>query len=103
MTERNTISAAQIALLAGLTFFVAGCHHHTQVAYQPPPPPTGAKTPAHAKTSTDDSSADVHGKPVFSEVGTASWYGVNPNHRSAADGSIYDENAMTAAHRTLPM
>jgi rare lipoprotein A len=40
---------------------------------------------------------------VFSEVGTASWYGVNYNHRNAADGSIYDENAMTAAHRTLPM
>jgi rare lipoprotein A len=28
---------------------------------------------------------------------------VNPNHIHAADGSIYDENAMTAAHRTLPM
>ena len=47
--------------------------------------------------------SEAHGKPVFSEVGTASWYGVNYNHRNAADGSIYDENGMTAAHRTLPM
>jgi rare lipoprotein A len=28
---------------------------------------------------------------------------VNYKHRNAADGSIYDENAMTAAHRTLPL
>ena len=28
---------------------------------------------------------------------------MNYNHRNAADGSIYDENGLTAAHRTLPM
>ena len=103
MTQSITKSAAQVALLAGLTLVATGCHHHAQVAYQPPPPSTGAKTPAHANPSPDDSAAEVHGKPVFSEVGTASWYGVNYNHRNAADGSIYDENGMTAAHRTLPM
>jgi rare lipoprotein A len=36
-------------------------------------------------------------------VGIASWYGPPYNHRAAADGSIYDQNAMTAAHRTLPL
>ena len=33
----------------------------------------------------------------------ASWYGPPYANRMGADGSIYDQNAMTAAHRTLPM
>lgn len=33
----------------------------------------------------------------------ASWYGPPYANRKAADGTVYDENAMTAAHRTLPM
>jgi rare lipoprotein A len=45
---------------------------------------------------------DVHGKPVSTEIGMASWYGPY-NNRRAADGSVYDGNGMTAAHRTLPM
>ncbi len=44
-----------------------------------------------------------HGKPVSSEIGLASWYGPPYANRKAADGSVYDQNAMTAAHRTLPM
>jgi rare lipoprotein A len=40
---------------------------------------------------------------VSSEVGMASWYGPPYTNRKAADGSVYDQNAMTAAHRTLPM
>jgi rare lipoprotein A len=43
------------------------------------------------------------GRPVSSEVGTASWYGPPYANRKGADGTIYDQNAMTAAHRTLPM
>ena len=31
----------------------------------------------------------------------ASWYG--PSGRRAADGSVFDGNSLTAAHRTLPM
>jgi rare lipoprotein A len=103
MTQRIKKCATHVGLLAGLTLVATGCHHNTKVAYQPPPPPVSAKTTAHAKPSTEDSALDVHGKPVFSEVGIASWYGVNYNHRNAADGSIYDEDGMTAAHRTLPM
>jgi rare lipoprotein A len=43
------------------------------------------------------------GSPVLTEVGLASWYGPPYTNRHAADGSIYDQNALTAAHRTLPM
>jgi rare lipoprotein A len=33
----------------------------------------------------------------------ASWYGPPYHHRRGANGEIYNENAMTAAHRTLPL
>lgn len=33
----------------------------------------------------------------------ASWYGPPYNKRRGANGEIYDQNAVTAAHRTLPM
>ena len=35
--------------------------------------------------------------------GWPSWYGPPYHNRQAADGSIFDQNALTAAHRTLPM
>ena len=33
----------------------------------------------------------------------ASWYGPPYHNHQAADGSVFDQNAMTAAHRTLPL
>jgi rare lipoprotein A len=41
------------------------------------------------------------GKPTLVETGLASWYG--PSGHRAADGSAYDGNSMTAAHKTLPL
>ena len=41
--------------------------------------------------------------PEYSEVGIASWYGEEFHGRRTANGAIYDMNALTAAHRTLPM
>jgi rare lipoprotein A len=103
MTQCNTKSVAYAALLAGLTLIATGCHHHAQVAYQPPPPATHAKPSARTQPAEEAVVKETHGKSAYSEVGVASWYGVNYNHRNAADGSIYDENGLTAAHRTLPM
>lgn len=37
------------------------------------------------------------------ESGTASWYGPGFNGKPTASGEIYDQNAMTAAHKTLPL
>jgi rare lipoprotein A len=42
-------------------------------------------------------------KPIYSEVGLASWYGPPYHNRRGANGEIYDMNQMTAAHRTLPL
>ena len=39
----------------------------------------------------------------MTEVGLASWYGPPYHNRKGADGTVFDENALTAAHRELPM
>lgn len=39
----------------------------------------------------------------YDETGIASWYGAKFHGRRTANGEIYDMNALTAAHRTLPM
>ena len=82
------------ALLTGV-MLLAGCgggNKHARVRV-PPPPPTSAETfnlPANAK-------------PLYVETGWASWYGPPYNNRKAANGEVYDMNAPTAAHRTLPL
>lgn len=38
----------------------------------------------------------------FRQTGYASWYGGNFHGRNTADGSKYDNNAYTAAHKNLP-
>jgi rare lipoprotein A (peptidoglycan hydrolase) len=37
------------------------------------------------------------------QIGVASWYGPNLQGRSTANGEIFDQNAMSAAHPTWPM
>ena len=39
----------------------------------------------------------------YDETGIASWYGPGFNGKLTANGEIYDQNALTAAHKTLPM
>jgi rare lipoprotein A len=39
----------------------------------------------------------------YQETGIASWYGKEFHAKSTASGEIYDMNAFTAAHKTLPM
>ena len=40
---------------------------------------------------------------AYTETGIASWYGPGFHGRATANGETYDQNALTAAHRTLPM
>ena len=110
-SSRRCAAAAFATLLVVLA---VGCHHNTQQAYAPPPPPTTRTYPAHPHTARStppvtaaphapprDPVADPGGKPTIVETGLASWYG--PSGHRAADGSVYDGNSMTAAHKTLPM
>ena len=39
----------------------------------------------------------------YDETGIASWYGPDFHGNYTANGEVFDQNAMTAAHRTLPM
>lgn len=104
-----TLGRWPAGLLAGLTLLLAGCHHsQPHVAYQPPPPayshPTRrADIPPAPLPAPSRPLDDTSGPPIYTEVGLASWYGPKFNHRAAADGTLYDKDALTAAHRTLPM
>src|SRR5690606_23117746 len=42
-------------------------------------------------------------QPNYDERGTASWYGAQFNGRPTATGERFDMNALTAAHKTLPL
>jgi len=39
----------------------------------------------------------------YNRTGVASWYGPGFHGKQTANGEIYDQNALTAAHKTLPM
>ncbi|MBV8911738.1 MAG: septal ring lytic transglycosylase RlpA family protein [Acetobacteraceae bacterium] len=42
-------------------------------------------------------------EPAWEESGQASWYGGRHNGRRTSSGTPFDQNAMTAAHATLPL
>jgi rare lipoprotein A len=98
--------AAAVACLCAAA--LSGCHHKATSArvYSAPAArssATGRKPEVARKPPPPLPTEDELGKPFMTEVGLASWYGPPYHNRQAADGSIFDENAMTAAHRELPM
>jgi rare lipoprotein A len=119
----QVLRALRHALLLSTGFaLMAGCHHKSPpVAVAPPPPalraplPPASPAPALAPASgaigipatVADSPADadfVNSHPaIYSEEGIASWYGPPYDKRRGANGEIFDKDALTAAHRTLPM
>ncbi|MFT3727637.1 MAG: septal ring lytic transglycosylase RlpA family protein [Terricaulis sp.] len=60
----------------------------------------GARTPS---ISTSDAGHFDQVSPAYSARGTASWYGGSFHGQRDARGEIFDQNALTAAHRTLPL
>ncbi|MFC3704275.1 septal ring lytic transglycosylase RlpA family protein [Devosia honganensis] len=44
----------------------------------------------------------VFSPAAHAQCGGASWYGPGFHGKKAASGQVFDQNAMTAAHRTLP-
>lgn len=101
-------------VLPVIALAAAGCHRETTRAYSPPPPPdirsTPSKRPAERAPEPTESSRSVpahipesYGKPISTQIGLASWYGPPYAGRKGADGKVYNQNAMTAAHLTLPL
>lgn len=121
--RRAPVSTLTVLAVMPCVLFT-GCRHNPQYGKQKQAPPPSSQAryepPAvrqHSPTvrqqspvpsaavahSPDTGTDEMRGKPVFTETGTASWYGPNYNHKAAADGTIYDQDGMTAAHRTLPL
>ncbi len=118
MTKRRSQAFAVIFLAITL----AGCNHHKQARVDIPPPPSipsqppvasaPGKTPSTSKAPAPeptDKSAETplsvppDTVPILTETGMASWYGAPYHNRRSSNGEIYNMNAMTAAHRTLPL
>jgi rare lipoprotein A len=106
VTAKPTTCIAHMAAFALGPLLVTGCHHNTQTAYRQPPPPVYVPSEAPTWTTATPPPGfydNTNTKPVLVETGIASWYGPNYNHRAAADGTTYNQNGLTAAHRTLPL
>lgn len=63
-------------------------------------PPT--PLPPGGVTAADIRYVNTH-QPILTEVGLASWYSAPYKGRRAANGEVFNDRALTAAHRTLPM
>lgn len=119
------------AAATSLVLLVAGCHHKHRTRNYPTAPPVAESTePRYPRASSEGSvprtphlppgripptpvppggvSAEdlryvnTH-PPIESEVGLATWYSAPYKGRKAANGEVFQDGALTAAHRTLPM
>lgn len=61
-------------------------------------PPT-SKTPNKTKVVVKEK----QGKRHWYQIGKASWYGPHFQGKETASGESFDQNDLTAAHRTLPL
>jgi rare lipoprotein A len=100
--------------VVGAALVLSGCGgHKTARSHRIPPPPTIASqepptadetaSTAEPSRNTKPPAGSHGGKPIYVETGLASWYGPPYHNRRGANGEIYNQNAMTAAHRTLPL
>jgi rare lipoprotein A len=98
---------AVLLLMAG-ALLLSGCSHRSARVNVPPPPsipenPPPAGTASAPNIPSQPVPAPAIRQPIFVETGIASWYGPPYHNRKASDGEIYNMNALTAAHRTLPL
>lgn len=93
-----------------------GCGHKKSVSAPATAPPvsspsTGpaargriAPTPVpEGGISAEDKDFILTHRPIYSEEGLATWYTAPYKGRRAANGEVFRDDALTAAHRTLPM
>ena len=104
---RATLRTA--CVIMGLGVALAGCSEAQLLihgAKQVKPGNTG-KTAGYYKVGSPYQIKSVWYYPQdeqdYSETGIASWYGPGFHGKETANGELFDENEVTAAHRTLPM
>jgi rare lipoprotein A len=123
---RHLASQSTLIFVFGLTLLGAsGCGHHHKKSTLPAPQASAplaeesdivatapeAKPPSRIPitpvpeggVSDEDLDYVAHHKPILTEVGLATWYTAPYKGRKAANGQIFSDRALTAAHRTLPM
>jgi len=116
----NSRRAFVWAWMALVLVCASGCHHHNNNLSQlpvhetaPEVYPPAPKTPPPARipvtpvppggVSDEDLDFINTHKPILTEVGLATWYTAPYKGKKAANGQVFDDNNLTAAHRTLPM
>lgn len=77
---RTRRSARRAALAMGALLLASGC----------------------ARVGTPGAASAAIPREGWTQEGVASWYGEDYHGRLTASGEVYDMEAMTAAHRTLP-
>ncbi len=85
---------------------LGGCHKKSVAKHVPPPPTVTATAPVATTTATKPSpepAVSPKAKPIYVETGLASWYGPQYHNHKGSNGEVYDQNGMTAAHRTIPL
>lgn len=127
-TQRSSCNARSLATAAGLILVlitVSGCGHRHTTAQLPAPqaappsmqpsypqqpsqqPPYSSRIPMTRVPSGGVSPEDLEyvltHRPIYSQEGEATWYTAPYKGRRAANGQVFEDNALTAAHRTLPM
>ena len=120
--------AASAAMMAVVLLGATGCHHREKAQQAAPPPqelpppvqspsqrppaqtpngPGATRIPVTPAPAGGISAADLDyvatHQPILSETGYATWYSAPYKGRRAANGQVFDDDAMTAANRTLPM
>ena len=122
MTEghRASARATRFAVLSMAAAGMVACGHKRpqQVPATAPPVYTTPSYPAPAPRpgtggipitrvpeggiSAEDKEFILSHRPIYSEEGSATWYTAHKG-RKAANGLVFSDEALTAAHRTLPM
>ncbi len=84
--------------------FAAGCASSPEGPARPPLPSQGGGIYKVGQPyQIGDTWYYPREQPDYDETGVASWYGPTFYGRKTANGEVFDAEAMTAAHRTLPM
>jgi rare lipoprotein A len=114
------------ATLFLLIFLLVSCGHPKQAQINVPPAPAIESSHPTISGKTDRSAeardkqnenvnqngsepgpaeptVPANARPLSTEIGRASWYGPPYHNRVGSNGKVYNMNAMTAAHRTLPL
>jgi rare lipoprotein A len=100
-----------------VVLLLSGCSHQKTAKVTVPPPPAiesesvpeasprvrPKKAPEPQAEQEDVIGVPGDARPIFTETGLASWYGPPYHNRRASNGEIYNMNALTAAHRTVPL